>query len=364
MSTTTGSASPTAIFPSDNLVKAGERASSQPGDVSQDSEFSSYLSDEADRVKALQRLHELFPEYSLDDLQALLDDGNGLPQLTGLAADSLTDETDLSGAEALFALLGIDPAPRQPSSASASAADEAVAGNGKLAGVPTEPADEGPGLLKKLLADLPAGKEVLSGKPEMPGAQSFGQTLQQMAAGGMEGALPAGHNAGVSGLSQLETTGQQRLAPLTPPPVGVPLGEPGWDEKLAQRIKWMVGNSLQGASLRITPKHLGPIDIQLSLQQDQASISFTTQHAAVKEALNAALPQLRDMFSAQNLQLVNVDVNQQDARGDSAFADGQTGQERPGTAAREGDTHLQAGDAMRSGPSIRIDSQGLFDGYA
>ena len=62
--------------------------------------------------------------------------------------------------------------------------------------------------------------------------------------------------------------------------------------------------------MRINPPHLGPIDIQLTLQNDQASVSFGAQHGVVREALEAAIPRLREMFGDNNLQLVNVDVGQ------------------------------------------------------
>jgi flagellar hook-length control protein FliK len=84
---------------------------------------------------------------------------------------------------------------------------------------------------------------------------------------------------------------------------------------------WMVGNQLQQASVHITPRHLGPIDIQVSIQNDQTSVSFLAQNAAVKEALEAAIPRLREMFADSNLQLVNVDVGQRDSGDRASGAD-------------------------------------------
>ena len=92
-----------------------------------------------------------------------------------------------------------------------------------------------------------------------------------------------------------------------------PLGTKDWGEAVGERILWMVGRTIQGATLRVTPPHLGSIDIQLTLQQDQTKVSFTTQNGAVREALEAAIPRLREMFVETNLQLANVDVNHRQA---------------------------------------------------
>jgi flagellar hook-length control protein FliK len=69
---------------------------------------------------------------------------------------------------------------------------------------------------------------------------------------------------------------------------------------------------IPAAELRLNPRHLGPITIRVDVTQDQATVAFTAQHAAVKEAIEAALPKLREMFSAQQLSLAEVNVSQED----------------------------------------------------
>jgi len=93
-------------------------------------------------------------------------------------------------------------------------------------------------------------------------------------------------------------------------PIHTPMGEKGWDQAVGERMLWMVGRQIQGAEVRITPPQLGPIDIRISIQNDQANVAFTAQHGVVREALEASIPRLREMLSENNLQLVNVDVNQ------------------------------------------------------
>lgn len=161
------------------------------------------------------------------------------------------------------------------------------------------------------------------------GASNMGQGLQTASAnaalrsalGGLEagGIQPNPTTAGASSLSP----GQQPLNPLptqagnpvsaTAPQIDLHLGQKGWAQAMGDRVLWMIGNRLQGAEVRITPQNLGPIDIRVSINNDQASVSFAAHHGVVREALEAGIPRLREMLGESNLQLVNVDVGQRDA---------------------------------------------------
>ncbi len=93
--------------------------------------------------------------------------------------------------------------------------------------------------------------------------------------------------------------------------VQVPLQQANWDQALGERIQWLMGQRLQGAQIKLNPAHLGPMEVRIQMQHDQASIQFTSAHAVVRDALEAALPRLRDMFESAGVQLVNVDVSGQ-----------------------------------------------------
>ncbi len=95
------------------------------------------------------------------------------------------------------------------------------------------------------------------------------------------------------------------------PPIPIPLAQPGWDQALGQRVQWLVGQQLQGAELRITPPHLGPIEVRISIGHDQQTVvNFASPHAAVRDAIEAAAPRLRDMLGNNGQDLVNVNVSQ------------------------------------------------------
>ena len=111
----------------------------------------------------------------------------------------------------------------------------------------------------------------------------------------------------VSG-AQISSTSASGLPTVT---VNTPFNQGNWDQAVGERIQWMVNQQMQGAQIKLNPAHLGPMEVRIEMQNDQASIQFTSAHAAVREALEAALPRLRDMFQASGVDLVDVDVSGQ-----------------------------------------------------
>lgn len=99
------------------------------------------------------------------------------------------------------------------------------------------------------------------------------------------------------------------------PPVSVPVGQAGWDQAMGERIQWMVGRNIQEAEVKLTPPHLGPLEIKISVQNDQTNISFLAAQAPTREALEAAIPRLKEMLGDANLNLVSVDVGQRESSG-------------------------------------------------
>lgn len=92
-------------------------------------------------------------------------------------------------------------------------------------------------------------------------------------------------------------------------PSGV--GGPNWSEALAHRVSWMLEGQLGRAEIALDPPELGPLQVRISTQHDQAQIHFVSHHAPVRDALDQAIPRLREMLEAQGVQLVDVDVRDQ-----------------------------------------------------
>lgn len=118
-----------------------------------------------------------------------------------------------------------------------------------------------------------------------------------------------------------------------------PIAHPAWSQDLGERVLWMVGQGRQTAELRLNPAHLGPLEVRINLSQDQASVQFLSHQASVREAVESALPKLKEMLGAQQLDLREVSVtphsfsDQRDPRGAQfAFGQQQSGSGRSETA--------------------------------
>ena len=90
--------------------------------------------------------------------------------------------------------------------------------------------------------------------------------------------------------------------------VSTPLHAEAWPQQFGEKIVWLAKNDQQSAQININPPQLGPVQITLSLNGDQASAVFSSPHAEVRQAIEASMPQLKEMFSAAGISLGNTDV--------------------------------------------------------
>lgn len=109
-----------------------------------------------------------------------------------------------------------------------------------------------------------------------------------------------------------------------------PLGTQEWSQGLGQRLLVMAEQGIEAARLRLNPASLGPLDIQISVDDDRAQVVFGAQHAATRDALEEALPRLRELFAAQGMELIQAEVRDQDAGSPGERGSpGMTGQDLP-----------------------------------
>ena len=101
------------------------------------------------------------------------------------------------------------------------------------------------------------------------------------------------------------------------------VGTPAWDNQVGQKVIWMVGGADQSATLELNPPDLGPVQVVLNVSNDMASVTFSSQQLEVRQALENALPRLREMMSESGIALGNATVN--------AGAEGRQGQDGQGS---------------------------------
>ena len=122
------------------------------------------------------------------------------------------------------------------------------------------------------------------------------------------------------------------------------VGTPAWDNQVAQKIVWMVGGAEQSATLTLNPPDLGPMQVVLSVTNDMASVMFSSGQAEVRQALEDALPKLREMMSENGIELGNATVN-----------DGPPEQQDGGRQANNGGGNGRGGDGAEGGTASGAD---------
>jgi flagellar hook-length control protein FliK len=107
-------------------------------------------------------------------------------------------------------------------------------------------------------------------------------------------------------------------------PVAPRVGSAEWGGAVGEKVVWMANQSHQVAELHLNPPNLGPLEVRLTIINDQASALFVSHHSAVREAIETALPRLREMLADNGIMLGNVTV------GSESFGQQQASDQRDG----------------------------------
>jgi len=153
---------------------------------------------------------------------------------------------------------------------------------------------------------------------------------------------------GLGSATQAAAT-QTQMAPLN-------LGQNAWETNLGSRLQMMVGQNVQTAEIRLDPPELGALDIKIKITNDIASVNITSAHAQVREALETAIPKLREMFEESGVSLGDVNVHQE------SFSQQQNTAEE-GTGIFEQASESELGDEQVT-VTRKIISDNLLDIYA
>ncbi len=88
-------------------------------------------------------------------------------------------------------------------------------------------------------------------------------------------------------------------------------GSPGWQQELGDKVVWMAGNQGQFSLLTLNPPNLGTVEVRLHLNGGEAGAQFFSANAEVRQALEAAMPRLREMMAGAGIALGDATVGNQ-----------------------------------------------------
>lgn len=223
------------------------------------------------------------------------------------------DGKDLPLSALLLPLLQQIQTPSQAKSASANTPAGSVVSSGDLS--PASLAN-----LRDVLQLLGGKGTATSGEGELKawlaalaqtGASTTGAHVAESAASSnasMIAALAAHAGTGTAATGNAQQQQQQAAVTQTP----LTLADPGFANALGDRVSWLAGNAGNNvAQLQLHPRELGPMLVHVKVDGHHTEVLFQTQHAVVRDALEAAMPRLREMLAQGGQQQVSVNVQQQ-----------------------------------------------------
>lgn len=145
-----------------------------------------------------------------------------------------------------------------------------------------------------------------------PAPAAFADLLFRRPAGDPPGQAVVVSSADTPGLmvGSLSSTSPSVPAPAaaSPAPLG---GTPPTPQALSDQVFVAVQRGDQQIELMLEPADLGRLRIQLQLDGDQVNLQFQSANPAAREAIESALPRLREMLADQGLQLGETAVGDQ-----------------------------------------------------
>ncbi len=276
-------------------------------------------------------------------------EGSSLEGLEDSADDAETD-----GEEPLAFLAGLLSVvtPASPPQTAANddaveaAIDDAPGGQARHAGVPDEristPATSAPEIDATGIDVAMAGKLLAVADPAAAN--------QAVDAAATDATTAQDTTAGIARAAEWLSHGPRHVAGAARDVIPTPVQNPRWAEDFSARVSLMVRGGESSASLQLSPVDLGPVDINVTVRDSQASIHFGAAQAETRALLEASIPRLREMLAAQGFNLLDASVSQGFAR-----------QARPDVP-----TALRSGTEPDSEviEATRITANGLLDLYA
>ncbi len=122
--------------------------------------------------------------------------------------------------------------------------------------------------------------------------------------------------ASATATEALSSAGIAKASPAQATHVAPALHAPQWQDAFSQQVLWIAKNEQQLASLTLNPPELGPVRVTLSIADGQANASFVSLQPEVRQAIQDAVPRLKELFADAGLSLQQASVGSGDAGAD------------------------------------------------
>lgn len=104
---------------------------------------------------------------------------------------------------------------------------------------------------------------------------------------------------------------------------------------LNDSVRYMMNSRIQSAEIRIDPPELGSMQIKISMNGDQASVSMVVQNQQAKDMLDQSVPKLKEMLEQQGIELGESNISEHQHNGEQqagqSHGNGHSAQHEEGT---------------------------------
>jgi flagellar hook-length control protein FliK len=151
----------------------------------------------------------------------------------------------------------------------------------------------------------------------------------------------------------------QQVTMPTSARIDAQVGSNAWNDALGQQVVMMVTEKQQQAEIHLNPQDMGPIKVTVTLDNNQASLSFMVREGATRDAIQSALPRLNEMMAESGISLGQTNV-----QADTSGSFGQSAQ--PGAPGSRIPNQIEPDNAIAiSQAAVRtITRHGLVDTFA
>lgn len=190
-----------------------------------------------------------------------------------------------------------------------------------------------------------------------------GRALANEAAAALAGGTANAQNGTTFAQTMTSATGTGGMPSQTT--LSAPVQSPAWPGQLGQQLVQFArqGGGEQQIEMRLHPAELGPLSVTLKMTEQGAQAQFLSAHAQVRQAIEQALPQLRDALAEQGIDLSETSVGEQRQQEGQTFAGNEGGH---GQAGAELSADGATGDGMPAsdGMASEVTLDGRVNLYA
>jgi len=102
----------------------------------------------------------------------------------------------------------------------------------------------------------------------------------------------------------------QTRSPVSELMIKTPVMDKQWNTEFNNQIAFISKSGGGNVVIKLNPAHLGPVEASIRVVNEVATIQIAASHVTTRDAMDAAIPRLKEMLEEQGFSKVNVDISE------------------------------------------------------